>query len=67
MAGEVISAWSWKRAMIVETSNGRGKEQWSRRRAMIFVGDDCDFLSSLYIPCKTLVCKQQQLYVRDGW
>ena len=43
MAGEVISAWSWKRAMIVETSNGRGKEQWSRRRAMIFVGDDCDF------------------------
>ena len=37
MAGEVISAWSWKRAMIVETSNGRGKEQWSRRRAMIFL------------------------------
>ena len=36
MTGDVISALLWKRAMIVEMSNGRGEEQWSRRKAMIF-------------------------------
>ena len=36
-------AWLWKGAMTVEMGNGRGEEQWSWRRAMIFVGDDCDF------------------------